>query len=210
MNTYIDISNFQLARSLSENYEQIKIDFNGLKNFLGSKTQNVMGPTQKESNGKILYEGQFQSVFTRIAEEACSPPEIKSIFGTTEESRAAAMERFNIKRSITSALEKCLEPYIDYVGCVGFNIIHPGSKLNMHYGMCNDYVRIHMGITCDPGAVFYLEKLPPRAWVPGELFAFDDGLAFHGTEHKGVTPRCILLLDIKKTAFDELKEEKWP
>lgn len=210
LKTYIDISDFPLTQSLSENYEQIKMEFKDLEKFLATKTNNVMGPLQKESKGKSFYEGQIKSVFTRIANEACSPPEIKAIYGPTEETRIATMEKFKLKQSLSPTLEKCLEPYIDYVGCVGFNIIYPGGKLNMHYGMCSDYIRMHMGIDCDPNAVFHLEKFPPRAWEPGKLFAFDDGPAFHGTEHNGTNPRCILLVDIRKTAFSELKEELWP
>ena len=67
-----------------------------------------------------------------------------------------------------------------------------------------------MGIDCDPEAVFYLENLPPRAWESAKLFAFSDGEAFHGTKHTGENPRSILIVDVKKTAFLNLKEEIWP
>ena len=212
MKKYIDISEFPLCLSLKENYKQIREELYYLveKKYIGKKPNNVMGVKQKRSNGKILYSGQIESSFTRIADKSCSITELNAIYGSTSESRAASLEKLKIKQQITVTLEKCLEPYLEYVGSVGFNIINPGSFLNQHYGMCNDYVRIHMGIDCDPGAVFYLENLPPRTWEPAKLFAFSDGEAFHGTEHAGTTPRSILLVDIKKTAFSSLKEEKWP
>lgn len=66
-----------------------------------------------------------------------------------------------------------------------------------------------MGIDCDPGALFYVEDLPPRTWEEGKLFAFSDGDAFHGTVHTGDKPRTILLLDLHKRAFPDLTEEQW-
>lgn len=211
MKKYVDVSDHPLVHSIIENYNLIREDFYNLtKRFLHTKPNNTMTERQKTSNGKILYQGKFQLVFTRIVDATCSKPELDAIYGPTEQSRRQALENFKIKQSLTPILEKCIEPYLDVVGSVGFNVIHPGAKLNMHYGMCNDYIRVHMGIDCDPGAIFFVEDLPPRSWEPGKVFAFSDGDAFHGTEHHGESPRSILLLDIHKKAFDQLKEEQWP
>jgi len=211
MKKYIDVSDFALVHSLKENYELIRQDFYQLsQQFLHVKPNNLMTARQGLSNGKILYQGGFQLVFTRIADESCSKPELDAIYGSTEASRKRALENFKIKQKLTPNLERCLEPYLEFVGTVGFNVIHPGAKLNKHYGMCNDYIRIHMGIDCDPGAVFFIEDLPPRTWEPGKVFAFSDGDAFHGTEHNGQNTRSILLLDVHKDCFKELREEQWP
>ena len=212
MKKYIDISNFPLTKSLIENFDAIRTEFYTLsKKQLASKPNNVIVSTnQKPARGKILYSGSVQSVFTRVVKESCSEPELLAAFGSTLESRVAAQLRFKERQQITKTLEKCIEPYIDFIGSVGFNVIHPPGKINMHYGMCDTYIRIHMGLDCDPGARFIIENLPHRAWEEKKVFAFSDGDAFHGTEHTGVNPRTILLLDIKKTAFIELKEEIWP
>ena len=215
MKKYIDINDLDLTKSLANNYNKIREEFYKLADFLQFKPNNLMTDKQKASSGKILYEGQFKLVFTRVAKESCSIPEYKSAFGdkdgnVTEESIARAALKYQQRQQITPTLESCLAPYINDIGTVGFNVIYPGGKLNMHYGMCNDYIRIHMGIDCDPGAVFYVEDLPPRTWEPGKLFAFSDGDAFHGTIHTGEKPRSILLLDLHKRAFKELKDEQWP
>ena len=212
MKKYIDISDFPLCISLSENYTKIRKEFQELiaAGYIGKKSNNIMGQQQQESNGKILYSGQIQSSFIRIADESCSLQELNAIYGSSIKSRENALARYKIKQGITLTLERCLAPYMQYIGSVGFNIIYPGGTLNQHYGMCNDYVRIHMGIDCDPEAVFYLENLPPRAWESAKLFAFSDGEAFHGTKHTGENPRSILIVDVKKTAFLNLKEEIWP
>ncbi len=215
MKRYIDISSLELTKSLAANYEQIRQEFYKLADSLQFKPNNIMTEKQKSSNGKILYEGQFKLVFTRVAKESCSLPEYTSAFGNkdgtvTEESIERAKLKFKTRQALTPTLESCIAPYIDKIGTVGFNVIFPGGTLNKHYGMCNDYIRIHMGIDCDPGAVFYVEDLPPRTWEPGKLFAFSDGDAFHGTVHNGQQPRSILLLDLHKSAFSDLKEEQWP
>ena len=208
---YIDVSDFPLVPAIIKNYDAIRKDFYDLKaKFLHTKPNNIMTERQGTSTGKILYKGGFQLVFTRIADASCSKPELDAIYGPTEETRKRAFENFKIKQSLTPNLEQCLAPYLEFVGAVGFNVIHPGAKLNMHYGMCSDYIRIHMGIDCDPGAVFFVENLPPRSWEPRKVFAFSDGDAFHGTEHHGNDPRSILLIDIHKSAFKEFKEELWP
>lgn len=215
MKHYIDISNHPLSKSLADNYESIKKEFYTLSEFLLVKPNNYMTEKQKSSNGKILYDGQFKLVFTRVAPESCSVPEYKAAFGdklgnVTSESIQKANERYQLRRSMTPILESCLSSFVDDIGTVGFNLIYPGATLNKHYGMSNNYIRIHMGLDCDPGAKFYVENLPPRVWEPGKLFAFSDGDAFHGTVHEGENPRSILLIDLHKRAFSELKEEQWP
>jgi aspartyl/asparaginyl beta-hydroxylase (cupin superfamily) len=90
---------------------------------------------------------------------------------------------------------------------VGFNIMHPDSKLSMHYGMVSKYVRFHLGIKCDTEAKFIVNKYAPRAWENGKVWAFDDGDAYHGTVHNGTETRVILIVDIDRAAFAELKEE---
>lgn len=212
MKKYIDVSNFPLTKSLIENFDNIRTEFYTLsKKQLTSKPNNVIiEKKQRSSQGKILYNGTVQSVFTRVVRESCSEPELLAVFGSTKESNIAAQLRFKERQQITKTLENCLKPYIDFIGSVGFNVIYPPGTINLHYGMCDTYIRIHMGLDCDPGAKFFIEDLPPRAWESGKVFAFSDGDAYHGTEHIGVNPRTILLLDIKKTAFTELKDELWP
>jgi aspartyl/asparaginyl beta-hydroxylase (cupin superfamily) len=212
---YLDVSEIPLVQNLKNNFSEIRKEFFRIASSLTEKPNNTMTDYQKSSNGKILYDGKFQLAFTRVERESCSIPEFKAAFGdkegnVTRESIDRAERMFEHRRQLTPTLESCLLPYINDIGTVGFNVIYPGTKLNMHYGMSKNYIRIHMGLLCDPGAVFYVEDLPPRTWEPGKVFAFSDGDTFHGTVHNGELARAILLIDLHKRAFKEFKDELWP
>jgi len=210
---YIEVYDHPLSVALRENHAAILEEFKSLSNkFLGSKPNNLMGKqlNQQESNGQILYQGKIDSVFTRVAADSCSIPEHNAVWGTTEESKQAGNDRLRAKQQMTPVLESIISPYIDHVGCVGFNIMHPPSKLSMHYGMISKYVRFHLGLICDPAAKFMVNNYAPRAWEPGRVWAFDDGDAFHGTEHTGTDTRVILIIDVDRAALADLKEEnRW-
>jgi hypothetical protein len=208
---YIEVYNHPLSIALRNNHAAILEEFNLLSNkFLGAKPNNLMGKQidQQESNGQVLYQGKINSVFTRVAADSCSTPEYNAVWGTTDESKQAGDLRLRQKQQMTPILEKIISPYADHIGCVGFNIMHPPSKLSMHYGMVSKYVRFHLGLVCDSEAKFMVNDYTPRAWEPGKVWAFDDGDAFHGTVHIGNDTRVILIIDIDRAAFADLEEEK--
>lgn len=207
---YIDVTDHPLTHDLRENYIHILNEFKTLSTrFLGIKPNNLMGSVvdQRTSNGKELYQGKISSVFTHVAADSCSKPEYEAVWGTTPESHALAEMRFLEKRELTPVLEKILAPYSAHLGCVGFNLMYPPAKLSMHYGMVSKYVRFHLGLICDPGATFHVNDYPPRVWESGKVWAFDDGDAFHGTTHNGENLRVILIVDLDRKAFTNLKEE---
>jgi hypothetical protein len=207
---YIEVNDHPLTVALRKNYSNILIEFENLSNnFLRAKPNNLMGEqlNQLESNGKELYNGKIDSVFTRVVADSCSEPEYCAVWGTTEESRIAGDARLKVKQQMTPILESIILPYSNYLGCVGFNIMHPNSKLSKHYGMVSKYVRFHLGIKCDPEAKFIVNNYAPRAWEDGKVWAFDDGDSYHGTTHNGTETRVILIVDIDRAAFTELKEE---
>jgi hypothetical protein len=208
---YIEVFEHPLSVALRENFDAILTEFQTLSNhFLGVKPNNQMGGVvdQKESNGKILYQGKINSVFTRVAESSCSKPEYEAVWGKDQTSYDLAEKRFKQKQALTPTLEKILEPYGTAVGCVGFNIMHPPANLSMHYGMVSKYARFHMGIICDPEAKFHVGEYAPRAWEPGKVWCFDDGDAFHGTTHNGTDSRVILIVDLDRVAIENLREEE--
>lgn len=208
---YIEVYDHPLTVSLRENFNAILNEYITLSSkFLGIKPNNIMGSVidQDNSNGQILYQGKINSVFTRVAADTCSPTEYTAVWGTTLESHADAELRFKQKQSLTPTLEKIIEPYLEHIGCVGFNLMHPPAKLSMHYGMVSKYARFHMGLICDPEAKFHVGDYDPRAWEPGKVWCFDDGDAYHGTTHTGTIPRAILILDLNRDAIDTLREEE--
>ena len=179
---YIQVKDHPLSIALRDNHQGILNDYIRLLNqFLGPKPNNLITSgevDQKESIGKMLYEGNISSVFTRVVPESCSKSELTATWGTTDYSKMQSDLRFSRKRLLT-----------------------------LHYGMISKYVRFHLGLLCDPEAKFHVNNYPPRAWEEGKVWAFDDGDAYHGTTHNGTDQRVILLLDIDRAAFDNLEEE---
>lgn len=208
--TYYEVSTHPLAIELRKNYLSILNEYKLLsKTYPYNKPNNIMGTLkdQKESNGKMVYSGGIKCVFTRVVPESCSVSEVQVVFGDTEESRIKAKNRMLYRQKLTPVLESILEPYHPYVGSVGFNVMSPGAVLNLHYGVISKYIRFHLGLICDPEAKFIVEGHEPRAWEEGKVWAFDDGDAFHGTVHNGGIDRVILLVDIDKNAFTDLRKE---
>jgi len=207
---YIDVGNHPLTLALRKNWRLILEEFYNLSaSGLSTKVNNIMGDlvNQGISNGKMLYTGKILSIFTRLAPESCSPGEYKSAWGVTNEDKKRGDNRFLARQKLTPILEQILEPFHPWVGSVGFNLISPGTKLTKHYGMTDKYIRFHLGIICDPDAKFLVNDAKPRAWVEGGVWAFDDGLAFHGTEHSGTKDRLILIIDLNRSIINPMQEE---
>jgi len=207
---YIEVSTHPLSGKLRKHNDDILAEFvNNFGFHLSTKPNNIMGRQidQRESNNKQLYKGKIQSKFTRIVAESCSLIECEAVWGLTEESKQRGDAVLAAAQQSTPVLENILKPYHPYVGCVGFNLMHPGSKLSMHYGMISKYIRFHLGLVCDPEAKFMIENYADRAWEKGKVWAFDDGDAYHGTIHNGSTPRLILIVDIDRAAFTNITEE---
>lgn len=73
----------------------------------------------------------------------------------------------------------------------------PGSIINPHHGWTNDFMRVHLGIICDPECKITVGD-ETRTWEPGKLLAFNDGGPhYHSVKHEGKTERIVLSVDIK-------------
>jgi aspartyl/asparaginyl beta-hydroxylase (cupin superfamily) len=120
-------------------------------------------------------------------------------------SYATEQERQFLNIVIKNAKDKCpvtnsiISPYEDD------NILHnafisrliPGSVINPHTGWTTMYMRIHLGIKCDPGARISVAD-QTRTWVEGEILAFKDGPPLkHSVVHGGTQERIILSVDVR-------------
>lgn len=120
-------------------------------------------------------------------------------------SYATEQERQFLNIVIKNAKDKCpvtnsiITPYEDD------NILHnafisrliPGSVINPHTGWTTMYMRIHLGIKCDPGARISVSD-QTRTWVEGEILAFKDGPPLkHSVVHGGTQERIILSVDVR-------------
>lgn len=71
----------------------------------------------------------------------------------------------------------------------------PGSVINPHHGYTNDWMRIHLGLVCDPDCKITVGG-ETRTWEEGKLLAFHDG-NLHSVKHNGTKERIVLSVDIR-------------
>lgn len=90
-------------------------------------------------------------------------------------------------------------------GCVCLSFIYPGTKVNPHFGLSNNKLRLHLGIkNLDDSTLFVKDKgfnknakTLSLKWKKGKAFIFDDSFKHWViNESKGDKPRVILLIDI--------------
>jgi aspartyl/asparaginyl beta-hydroxylase (cupin superfamily) len=73
----------------------------------------------------------------------------------------------------------------------------PGSIINPHVGWSTNWMRVHLGITCDPGCKMMIED-ETNTWEEGKFLAFVDGPPHaHSVVHLGTKERIILSMDIR-------------
>ena len=73
----------------------------------------------------------------------------------------------------------------------------PGSIINPHHGMTDNFLRVHLGLICDPECKITVGE-ETKTWEEGKILAFKDGGPYyHSVEHKGTSERIILSMDIK-------------
>lgn len=198
---YFDISNTKFGKTLIENYQTILKDCETLFAIDGPVEKiNAVMHTQDgrnlESIGKQKYTGKNASLHIRVVPELLDIPERKiALSPGAEENR----ER---RRKICKNTVEILKPFWNDIGNIGFNRLYPGAVITPHYGTLGavEYVRVHLGLSCDNQCTFYARGYDSYTWKDGELMAFDDAEAFHWVEHKGEQPRTILCIDIKRSA----------
>jgi aspartyl/asparaginyl beta-hydroxylase (cupin superfamily) len=77
------------------------------------------------------------------------------------------------------------------------SILHPGVIIRPHQGYSKEYMRVHLGLICDPECKITVGDVT-KTWEEGKLIAFKDGGPYyHSVIHNGTKDRYILSLDIK-------------
>jgi aspartyl/asparaginyl beta-hydroxylase (cupin superfamily) len=73
----------------------------------------------------------------------------------------------------------------------------PGSYIKPHHGWSFTYLRIQLGLRCDPGCRITVGN-ETQAWIEGKLVAFKDGGKYpHSVIHNGKSERIILSIDLR-------------
>jgi len=77
------------------------------------------------------------------------------------------------------------------------SILSPGVIIRPHQGYSKDYMRIHLGLVCDPKCKITVGD-ETKSWEPGKIIAFKDGGPYyHSVVHNGINDRYILSFDLK-------------
>lgn len=79
-----------------------------------------------------------------------------------------------------------------------FSILLPGTRIESHFGPTKGLVTCHLGLVVPPNRVCTM-KIHDRevGWEEGECLVFDDTFQ-HEVEHRGDTPRIVLLVQVKR------------
>lgn len=73
----------------------------------------------------------------------------------------------------------------------------PGSEIHPHRGWTQDFLRVHLGLVCDPLCTITIGKVT-KTWAPGQLLAFKDGGPYlHSVSHKGTQERIVISFDLR-------------
>jgi aspartyl/asparaginyl beta-hydroxylase (cupin superfamily) len=86
----------------------------------------------------------------------------------------------------------------------------PGSVINPHRGWTPDFMRIHLGLQCDPGCRITVGD-QTRTWEPLKLLAFKDGGPhLHSVIHEGSTQRIVISHDLRLSYLARFIPEVMP
>lgn len=73
----------------------------------------------------------------------------------------------------------------------------PGSKINPHKGWTSHFLRVHLGLVCDPLCTITIGNVT-KTWTPGQLLSFKDGGPYlHSVNHQGSKERIVMSLDLR-------------
>lgn len=73
----------------------------------------------------------------------------------------------------------------------------PGSEIHPHKGWTPDFLRVHLGLVCDPLCTITIGNVT-KTWAPGQLLAFKDGGPYlHSVSHRGSRERIVMSFDLR-------------
>lgn len=188
-----------VCQQLCENWEKIRDEILSLKqNYSNWFTKypkfKVENPTTKQ---KVrLYENDWTiTALSKLSENY--NVENNKAEKTGGSSLEKLVKRYRAKllptlHNIIGDLDKD-----DTLSNVFVSILSPGVIINPHVGYSKDYMRIHLGLVCDPECKITVGE-KTKTWEEGKILAFKDGGPYyHKVFHNGTIDRYILSIDIK-------------
>lgn len=188
-----------ICKQLTENWKSIKDEILELKNNYSNWFTNY--PKFKINDLKT---GQKVRMYDNIWEITALSTLTEEY--STENNRAEKTGKSTLEKLVKRYRSKLL-PTLDSIiaqpnkdeilANVFVSILHPGVIIRPHQGYSKEYMRIHLGLICDPDCRITVGE-KTKTWEEGKLLAFKDGGPYyHSVEHRGTVDRYILSLDIK-------------
>ena len=190
-----------ICKSLVENHEQIKKE---VLHFCKDPMSLVDYPNYPIPEYKSIYENYWKaapvSVFRDEYIELNGSPEFRAHLKALTENT----------RSKCPTLVDCIKE-MEFGGHLANSFISrllPGTVINPHFGWSNNWLRLHLGIVCDPECKITVGN-ESRTWEEGKLLAFYDGGNYpHSVRHDGTKERIIVSVDLNiKYIRDNYNEE---
>jgi hypothetical protein len=108
----------------------------------------------------------------------------------------AFVKKARVKLPVISALFGPLEAE-GHLRNVFVSRLLPGSQIHPHRGWTPEFLRIHLGLTCDPLCKITVGH-QTKTWEPGKLLAFRDGGPYlHSVSHQGHGERIVMSVDLR-------------
>jgi hypothetical protein len=205
---YIYFNSCPILDDLTNNWQAIRDEyFAQLKNE--DEDSGIKANYVTEFGGDILYTGEFKSMPLMLRSSLIDKFEADNIeWDDWLQPGGRTIRFYHDRLDNMPIVDRWLMEHIDIVGSMTVNVAIPGCRLNHHYGLNPDYLRLHLVLQGAEGCEFDIEN-ERHTWQTGELFAFDDCHVFHGTRHTGTVPRIIMLIDIDKKALKPYAKT-WP
>lgn len=205
---YIPVADLPLVQELIASYNKIVIDAKKLfetEAYQPKMRTTVIGGRNISRKGMSSYYGQARAVSWHVDERTLDPAEHLICFGNTPEQKQTKLDLYKLRRSYCPTIDKLLIDYKDVLMSTSTFALWPGAQITPHYGVNNEYVRIHLCLQENPGCRFFTEHDEPRTWYQRQVFGFLDYEVLHWVifddEPEANQERIILNVDVEKSYY---------
>ena len=172
-------------------------EFHGIKreitDFINDRNVLVDYPKYPIGDGLPLYDNHWTAYPMSVFRE--EHVELNS----TAESRKYLEQLVATAKSKMPLIDSIIRPYEEQ-GVLANSFISrllPGTIIRPHIGWSKNWMRVHLGIICDPGCRITVGG-KTRTWEEGKLLAFSDGGPFpHSVLHEGIQERIVSSIDLR-------------
>lgn len=193
-----------IIKKLTDNYEKIKceiIEYLELPDALFDYPMYLV--EGKNNQGIPLYENYWKAIpITNFEGEFLADyvsPDEKQFFNFL-------IERTKRLCPITNSMIESLEIEGHLKNCFISRLL-PTSIINPHRGWTDEFMRIHLGLVCDPKCKITVGE-ESKVWEDGKILAFKDGGEYlHSVKHQGISERIILSMDIRLSYLSQFVSE---